>query len=221
MVAVPEIPLSRPLAQGLRSQCDVRKHRALLLGGSVISLPECTPLSFCSLDASNSVFQAQRDTRRKKPGPPKGCLEESHLVYLHPPCFYMRGKKCITCSLRPWYLGVCYTASLTITNISELEYRPLHLQSWNVNRKRNERETGQNKQELLKDTKGGVVVTPRTVTRQAPRSTRFPWESWSRLPFPSPRDLPDSGIEPASPALAGKFFTTEPAGKPIESVGYS
>ena len=31
---------------------------------------------------------------------------------------------------------------------------------------------------------------------------------WSRLPFPSPGDLPDPGIEPASPALAGGFFTT-------------
>ena len=34
------------------------------------------------------------------------------------------------------------------------------------------------------------------------------------LPFPSLEDLPDPGIEPMSPALAGEFFTTEPAGKP-------
>ena len=39
-------------------------------------------------------------------------------------------------------------------------------------------------------------------------------ESWSGLPFPSPGDLPDPGIEPMSPALAGGFFTTEPPGKP-------
>ena len=38
-------------------------------------------------------------------------------------------------------------------------------------------------------------------------------EYWSGLPF-SPGDLPDSGIEPASPALASGFFTTEPPGKP-------
>ena len=31
-------------------------------------------------------------------------------------------------------------------------------------------------------------------------------ECWSRLPFLTPGDLPDPGIEPASPALAGKFF---------------
>jgi len=44
---------------------------------------------------------------------------------------------------------------------------------------------------------------------------RFPkQEHWSGLPFPSPGDLPDPGIEPASPALAGRFFTTEPPGKP-------
>ena len=39
------------------------------------------------------------------------------------------------------------------------------------------------------------------------------------MPFPSPGDLPRSGIEPASPALAGRFFTTELPGKPIEGLG--
>ena len=33
-------------------------------------------------------------------------------------------------------------------------------------------------------------------------------EYWSGLPFPPPGDLPDPGIEPAAPALAGRFFTT-------------
>ena len=42
----------------------------------------------------------------------------------------------------------------------------------------------------------------------------FPRQAyWSRLPFPSLGDLPDPGIEPTSPALAGRFFTTEPPGK--------
>ena len=43
-------------------------------------------------------------------------------------------------------------------------------------------------------------------------------EYWSGLPFPFPGDLPDPGTEPvspASPALAGGFFTTEPPGKHI------
>ena len=41
-------------------------------------------------------------------------------------------------------------------------------------------------------------------------------EYWSRLPFPSPGDLPNPGIKPASPALTGRFFTTEPPGSPSE-----
>ena len=43
-------------------------------------------------------------------------------------------------------------------------------------------------------------------------------EFWSGLPFPSPEDLPNPGIKatsPASPVLAGRFFTTEPP-KPRE-----
>ena len=45
-------------------------------------------------------------------------------------------------------------------------------------------------------------------------------EHWSGLPFPSLRDLPDPGMEPASlaqPALTGGFFTTEPPGKPHDT----
>ena len=39
-------------------------------------------------------------------------------------------------------------------------------------------------------------------------------EYWSELPFPSPRDLPNSRIKPMSPSLAGMLFITEPPGKP-------
>ena len=45
----------------------------------------------------------------------------------------------------------------------------------------------------------------------------FPGKNTSGLPFPTPADLPDPGIEPASllsPALAGKFFAAELTGKP-------
>ena len=60
-------------------------------------------------------------------------------------------------------------------------------------------------------------VTPWTIACQAPLSTGFPrQEYWSGLPFPSPGELPDAGIEPASPELAGGFFTTEPPGKPLD-----
>ena len=53
-----------------------------------------------------------------------------------------------------------------------------------------------------------------TVDHQAPLSMGFPkQEYWSGFPFPSPRDLPEPGIEDTSPALAGGFFTTELPGK--------
>ena len=53
------------------------------------------------------------------------------------------------------------------------------------------------------------------VAHQTPLSMEFfRQEYWSGLPFPSPGDVPDLGMEPLSPALAGGFFTTEPLGKP-------
>ena len=59
------------------------------------------------------------------------------------------------------------------------------------------------------------LMTLWTVAHQAPLSMGFPrQEYWSELPFLSPGDLPNPGIEPSSPALAGRFFTTELPGKP-------
>ena len=40
-------------------------------------------------------------------------------------------------------------------------------------------------------------------------------EYWSGLPFPSPGDLPDPGIEPASPALEADALPSEPQGSPF------
>ena len=66
-----------------------------------------------------------------------------------------------------------------------------------------------------------LFVTLWTVAHQASQSMGLSrQEYWSRLPFPSPRDLPNPGIKPASlvsPALTSGFFTTEPPGKPIPS----
>ena len=60
---------------------------------------------------------------------------------------------------------------------------------------------------------------PRTVVHWPPPSMRFSrQEYWSGLPFPSPGDLPDPGIKPAFPALAGGFLPTEPSGKPHSSL---
>ena len=54
-------------------------------------------------------------------------------------------------------------------------------------------------------------ATPQTVVCQVPLSIGLSWlEYLSGLPFPTPGDLPDPGIEPespAAPALAGEFFT--------------
>ena len=59
-----------------------------------------------------------------------------------------------------------------------------------------------------------------TVAYLAPLSFEFSRQGyWSGLPFPTPGDLPDPGIQPASlmyPALTGVFFTTESPGKPAE-----
>ena len=53
-----------------------------------------------------------------------------------------------------------------------------------------------------------------TVAYQAPPSMGFSrQEYWSGLPFPSPGDLPDPGIEPRSPALQADALTSEPPGK--------
>ena len=43
-------------------------------------------------------------------------------------------------------------------------------------------------------------------------------EYWSWLPFPSPGDLLDPGIEPMTPELAGGFFNPEPTGKAPKTV---
>ena len=57
--------------------------------------------------------------------------------------------------------------------------------------------------------------TPWTVAHQAPPSMEFSkQEHWSGLPFPSPGDLPDPGIEPRSPAFQADALTSEPPGKP-------
>ena len=65
-----------------------------------------------------------------------------------------------------------------------------------------------------------LFATPWTAAHQAPLSIEFPrQEHWSGLPFPSPWDLPNPGIKPTLSALADRFFTTEPPGKPSTGSG--
>ena len=64
-------------------------------------------------------------------------------------------------------------------------------------------------------------ATPQTGARQAPLSMGFSrQEYWSGLPCLSPKDLPDPGIEPGSPALQADALTSEPREKPKGEMGF-
>ena len=59
-----------------------------------------------------------------------------------------------------------------------------------------------------------LFVTPWTVAHQAPPSMGFSrQEYWSGVPFPSPGDLPNPGIEPGCPSLQADALPSEPTGK--------
>ena len=61
-------------------------------------------------------------------------------------------------------------------------------------------------------------MTPWTAVRQAPLSMGFPRQKyWSGLSFLSPKNLPNPGIEPGSPALQADSLPSEPPGKPTKS----
>ena len=65
-----------------------------------------------------------------------------------------------------------------------------------------------------------LFVTPWTVAYQASQSMGFSRQEYqSGLPFLSPGDLPNPGIEPGSPALDADALTSEPPGKPINKEG--
>ena len=65
-----------------------------------------------------------------------------------------------------------------------------------------------------------LFVTPWAVARQALLSTGLSGQKyWRGLPFPSPWDLHDAGVKTLSPALVGRFFSTEPPGKPLMATG--
>ena len=63
-----------------------------------------------------------------------------------------------------------------------------------------------------------IFATLLTIAHQAPLSIGLSrQENWSELSFPAPGDPPVRGIQPESPALAGRHFTTEPPRKPREA----
>ena len=58
-----------------------------------------------------------------------------------------------------------------------------------------------------------LFATPWTVAHQVPPSMEFSrQEYWSGLPFPTPADLPDPGIEPGSPPVRADALPSEPPG---------
>ena len=62
------------------------------------------------------------------------------------------------------------------------------------------------------------IMTPWTVAHQAPPSMEFSKQKyWSGLPFPSPGDIPNQGIEPRTPSLQADPLLSEPSGNPHES----
>ena len=64
-----------------------------------------------------------------------------------------------------------------------------------------------------------LFAIPLTVLYQAPPSMAFSRQKyWNGLPFPSPRDLSDPGIEPRSPALQADALPSEPPGKPFSLI---
>ena len=64
-----------------------------------------------------------------------------------------------------------------------------------------------------------TLCDPWTVAYQAPPSMGFSrQECWSGLPFPSPGDLPDPGMEHGTPALQADALPSEPPGKPQDEL---
>ena len=67
-----------------------------------------------------------------------------------------------------------------------------------------------------------LFATLCTVAYQASLSMGFSrQEYWSGLPFPSPGDLPNPGIEPGSPASEADALTSEPPGKPLDELRWT
>ena len=96
-------------------------------------------------------------------------------------------------------------SNLGLTHFSQVLYHLSHLESV--------QSRSENEVKLLSRVR--LFATPWTVAYQAPLSMGFSrQEYWSGLPFPSPGDIPDPGIEPGSPALKAEALTCEPPGKP-------
>ena len=66
-----------------------------------------------------------------------------------------------------------------------------------------------------------LTLAPNAFLEKAMATCGSEQEPWGGLPRPPPGCLPDPGIKPVAPALAGRFFTTEPPGKPWGTVRFT
>ena len=93
-----------------------------------------------------------------------------------------------------------------------------HLLPWQVDSLQSSHQVKWNEVKSLSHVR--LFVTPWIVAHQAPPSMEFSrQEYWSGLPFPSPGDLPDPGVEPGSSALQADALPFEPTGKLLSHQG--
>ena len=97
----------------------------------------------------------------------------------------------------------------SVQSLSRVQLSPVSWVTWRVSRRAGGRGAGLVAQSCP------TLETPWTVAHQAPLSIGFSRQAyWSGLPFPSPRDLPNPGVEPRSPALQADSLPAELLGKP-------
>ena len=177
-------------------------------------IPEHTPSHLCS-----NVHAQDRHTQICTHGPPV----EAHIQTLHA---HAHRKRCTAASsptLASIHTGCVHTRTQICTLITP---QPAHIFTLHISR-------CTHSHTLIAPTAKDMcslcyccclvgkclsLSDPMDSSPQAPLSMDFSrQEYWSGLPFPSPGDLPNPGIEPVSPAVAGRLFTTEPPGKPTHS----
>ena len=103
-----------------------------------------------------------------------------------------------------------------------VHYYPKYIENYKTVRKNKDKRNNQNDKQIYEMVPNTISETPWTVVYHAPPSMGFSrQEYWSGLPFPSPGDLPDTGIKPGSPTLEADALTSEPPGKPIRQVQFN
>ena len=103
-----------------------------------------------------------------------------------------------------------------------VHYYPKYIENYKTVRKNKDKRNNQNDKQIYEMVPNTISETLWTVVYHAPPSMGFSrQEYWSGLPFPSPGDLPDTGIKPGSPTLEADALTSEPPGKPIRQVQFN